>query len=142
MYARTHATLAADLLHAQVNTLCKSILYADSHQSVAGCLFTAQAASHQHVRGEYEFAQSNPFLGDPAALEKGKDLFKRGLLSEAALALEAEVGLASAEGWAACALAARWHWITRVDCCVSCMQGSGCDPSIPVLCECQQHGLR
>lgn len=42
--------------------------------------------------GEYQFAEHNPFLGDPAALEKGKDLFKRGLLSEAALALEAEVG--------------------------------------------------
>jgi hypothetical protein len=50
-----------------------------------------QAAPGQHVRGEYQFAASNPFLGDPAALEKGKDLFKRGLLSEAALALEAEV---------------------------------------------------
>lgn len=41
--------------------------------------------------GEYEFSEHNPFLGDPAALEKGKDLFKRGLLTEAALALEAEV---------------------------------------------------
>jgi peroxin-5 len=54
--------------------------------------YAVQASPRQHVRGEYEFAQSNPFLGDPAALEKGKDLFKRGLLSEAALALEAEVG--------------------------------------------------
>eukprot|EP00883_Tetradesmus_obliquus_P013392 jgi/Sobl393_1/6343/SZX78416.1 len=51
----------------------------------------AAAAPGQHVRGEYQFAANNPFLGDPAALEKGRDLFKRGLLSEAALALEAEV---------------------------------------------------
>jgi hypothetical protein len=41
--------------------------------------------------GEYVFSEHNPFLGDAAAFEKGKDLFKRGLLSEAALALEAEV---------------------------------------------------
>ncbi|WIA12458.1 hypothetical protein OEZ85_012493 [Tetradesmus obliquus] len=51
----------------------------------------AAASPGQHVRGEYRFAANNPFLGDPAALEKGRDLFKRGLLSEAALALEAEV---------------------------------------------------
>ena len=43
--------------------------------------------------GEYVFSDHNPFLGDAAAFDKGKDLFKRGLLSEAALALEAEVGL-------------------------------------------------
>ena len=42
--------------------------------------------------GEYVFSEHNPFLGDAAAFDKGKDLFKRGLLSEAALALEAEVG--------------------------------------------------
>lgn len=41
--------------------------------------------------GDYQLSEHNPFLNDPAALEKGKDLFKRGLLSEAALALEAEV---------------------------------------------------
>lgn len=43
------------------------------------------------AHGDYVFSENNPFTGDPAALEKGKDLFKRGLLSEAALALEAEV---------------------------------------------------
>ena len=51
----------------------------------------AAAAAAAVADGEYVFAEHNPFLGDPAALEKGKDLFKRGLLSEAALALEAEV---------------------------------------------------
>ncbi|KAI8464483.1 MAG: hypothetical protein J3K34DRAFT_454916 [Monoraphidium minutum] len=40
---------------------------------------------------EYAFTDPNPFLGDAAALAKGKDLFRRGLLTEAALALEAEV---------------------------------------------------
>jgi hypothetical protein len=52
------------------------------------------AAAGAVTDGEYVFAEHNPFLGDPAAYEKGKDLFKRGLLSEAALALEAEVGVA------------------------------------------------
>lgn len=28
------------------------------------------------VRGEYVFSPSNPFLGDPEALAKGKDLFR------------------------------------------------------------------
>lgn len=35
------------------------------------------------------FQSPNPFLGDPEALAKGKDLFSRGLLAESALALEA-----------------------------------------------------
>ncbi|PNW73046.1 hypothetical protein CHLRE_14g616750v5 [Chlamydomonas reinhardtii] len=41
--------------------------------------------------GEYVFSEANPFLGDPEAMQKGKDLFRRGVLSEAALALEAVV---------------------------------------------------
>ncbi|GAX85689.1 hypothetical protein CEUSTIGMA_g13104.t1 [Chlamydomonas eustigma] len=44
-----------------------------------------------HRRGEYVFSDNNPFLGDPDALAKGKDLFRRGVLTEAALALEAVV---------------------------------------------------
>lgn len=54
-------------------------------------LQAAAAAVAAAADGEYVFAEHNPFLGDPAAFDKGKDLFKRGLLSEAALALEAEV---------------------------------------------------
>ncbi|GIL45262.1 hypothetical protein Vafri_2556, partial [Volvox africanus] len=51
--------------------------------------------------GEYVFSEQNPFLGDPDALQKGKDLFRRGILSEAALALEAEVRAhpENAEAW-------------------------------------------
>jgi peroxin-5 len=44
------------------------------------------------------FAEHNPFLGDAAAFQKGRDLFKRGLLSEAALALEAEVRIGLLRG--------------------------------------------
>lgn len=43
----------------------------------------------------------NPYLGHPNPLQEGKDLFYNGLLSEAVLALEAEVlrNLDYAEGW-------------------------------------------
>lgn len=61
------------------------------HQAAA-----AAAAGVASANGEYLFAEHNPFLGDAAAFDKGKDLFKRGLLSEAALALEAEVRLEAA----------------------------------------------
>ena len=44
---------------------------------------------------EYVFQPNNPFLSDPDSAEKGKQLFRHGLLSEAVLAFEAEVGLGS-----------------------------------------------
>ena len=62
---------------------------------------TAAAAPLAAGRREYAFADPNPFLGDAAALAKGKELFRRGLLTEAALALEAEVRArpGNAEAW-------------------------------------------
>lgn len=59
---------------------------------VVCCVLQAAANTAGVADGEYLFAEHNPFLGDAAAFDKGRDLFKRGLLSEAALALEAEVG--------------------------------------------------
>jgi len=65
----------------------------------------------EQVRGEikntgssrfvYQFADNNPFVGHPNPLKEGQDLFRRGLLSEAVLALEAEVlkNSDNAEGW-------------------------------------------
>lgn len=49
----------------------------------------------------YVFSDMNPYLGHPNPLQEGKDLFYNGLLSEAVLALEAEVlrNLDYAEGW-------------------------------------------
>ena len=41
------------------------------------------------------FQPNNPFLSDPDSAEKGKQLFRHGLLSEAVLAFEAEVGFGS-----------------------------------------------
>lgn len=52
-------------------------------------------------RGIYEFSDMNPYVGRPNPLKDGQDLFRKGLLSEAVLALEAEVlkNPENAEGW-------------------------------------------
>ncbi|KAG8386585.1 hypothetical protein BUALT_Bualt03G0163600 [Buddleja alternifolia] len=63
-----------------------------------------QAAVKQHSdtsRGVYEFSDLNPYVGHPNPLKEGQELFRKGLLSEAVLALEAEVlkNPDNAEGW-------------------------------------------
>ncbi|CAJ1958585.1 unnamed protein product [Sphenostylis stenocarpa] len=52
-------------------------------------------------RGVYVFSDLNPYVGHPNPLKEGQDLFRKGLLSEAVLALEAEVlkNPENAEGW-------------------------------------------
>lgn len=52
-------------------------------------------------RGVYVFSDVNPYVGHPNPLKEGQDLFRKGLLSEAVLALEAEVmkNPENAEGW-------------------------------------------
>ncbi|XP_058721953.1 peroxisome biogenesis protein 5 [Vicia villosa] len=52
-------------------------------------------------RGVYVFSDLNPYVGHPNPLKEGQDLFRKGLLSEAVLALEAEVlkSPENAEGW-------------------------------------------
>lgn len=40
--------------------------------------------------GQYRMAEHNPFLTDVGSFQKGKDLFRKGVLTEAVLALEAE----------------------------------------------------
>jgi hypothetical protein len=49
----------------------------------------------------YVFADQNPYVGHPNPLKEGQELFRRGLLSEAVLALEAEVlkNPDNSEGW-------------------------------------------
>lgn len=49
----------------------------------------------------YVFSDMNPYVGHPDPLKEGQELFKKGLLSEAVLALEAEVlkNPDNAEGW-------------------------------------------
>ena len=52
-------------------------------------------------RGVYVFSDLNPYVGHPNPLKEGQDLFRKGLLSEAVLALEAEVlkNPENSEGW-------------------------------------------
>ncbi|KAL9998864.1 putative tetratricopeptide-like helical domain superfamily [Helianthus debilis subsp. tardiflorus] len=52
-------------------------------------------------RGVYVFSDLNPYVGHPEPLKEGQELFRKGLLSEAVLALEAEVlkNPDNAEGW-------------------------------------------
>ncbi|XP_038972790.1 peroxisome biogenesis protein 5-like [Phoenix dactylifera] len=49
----------------------------------------------------YVFSDMNPYVGHPNPLKEGQELFRQGLLSEAVLALEAEVlkNPDNAEGW-------------------------------------------
>jgi peroxin-5 len=60
------------------------------------------AALRAAERGTYQFTDPNPYLGRSDALELGQDLFRRGVLSEAGLALEAAVradpGLCEGQG--------------------------------------------
>ncbi|XP_027333558.1 peroxisome biogenesis protein 5 isoform X2 [Abrus precatorius] len=63
-----------------------------------------QVAAKQQLdssRGVYVFSDLNPYVGHPNPLKEGLDLFRKGLLSEAVLALEAEVlkNPENAEGW-------------------------------------------
>lgn len=52
-------------------------------------------------RGVYVFSDVNPYVGHPNPLREGQELFRKGLLSEAVLALEAEVlkNPENSEGW-------------------------------------------
>ncbi|GFP90610.1 peroxisome biogenesis protein 5 [Phtheirospermum japonicum] len=52
-------------------------------------------------RGVYVFSDMNPYVGHPYPFKEGQELFRKGLLSEAVLALEAEVlkNPDNAEGW-------------------------------------------
>ncbi|KAK4778796.1 hypothetical protein SAY86_006324 [Trapa natans] len=52
-------------------------------------------------RGVYVFSDMNPYVGHPNPLKEGQELFRKGLLSEAILALEAEVmkNPNNSEGW-------------------------------------------
>ncbi|KAL5729687.1 Peroxisomal membrane signal receptor PTS1 [Ranunculus cassubicifolius] len=61
------------------------------------------ASRHQSASsgGVYVFSDVNPYVGHPNPLKEGQDLFRKGLLSEAVLALEAEVlkNPENSEGW-------------------------------------------
>ena len=72
-----------------------------AHESVWDQIAAESAATRSAERSRYDFVDPNPFLGREDALEIGRDLFRRGVLSEAALALEAAVRADPdlCEGW-------------------------------------------
>ncbi|XP_047325272.1 peroxisome biogenesis protein 5-like [Impatiens glandulifera] len=77
---------------------------ADSWANAYDEFLNEQIISKQHSdtsRGVYVFSDMNPYVGHPNPLKEGQDLFRKGLLSEAVLALEAEVlkNPDSSEGW-------------------------------------------
>ncbi|KAL6200529.1 hypothetical protein ACLB2K_030310 [Fragaria x ananassa] len=77
---------------------------ADSWANAYDEFLNEQVASKQRLdssRGVYVFSDMNPYVGHPNPLKEGQDMFHKGLLSEAVLALEAEVlkNPDNSEGW-------------------------------------------
>ncbi|XP_057984036.1 peroxisome biogenesis protein 5 isoform X3 [Malania oleifera] len=77
---------------------------ADSWANAYDEYLSEQVAAKQKSnssRGVYAFSDMNPYVGHPTPLKEGQELFRKGLLSEAVLALEAEVlkNPENAEGW-------------------------------------------
>ncbi|OEL30672.1 Peroxisome biogenesis protein 5 [Dichanthelium oligosanthes] len=71
--------------------------WADEFQEQLSSFKQSSGAS----RGVYVFSEMNPYVGHPNPMQEGQELFRKGLLSEAVLALEAEVlkNPENAEGW-------------------------------------------
>ncbi|KAF8107519.1 hypothetical protein N665_0120s0043 [Sinapis alba] len=63
--------------------------------------FLTERNAEKQNSGVYVFSDMNPYVGHPEPMKEGLELFRKGLLSEAALALEAEVmkNPENAEGW-------------------------------------------
>ncbi|KAJ4868557.1 Peroxisome biogenesis protein 5 [Raphanus sativus] len=63
--------------------------------------FLTERNAEKQNSGVYVFSDMNPYVGHPEPMKEGQELFRKGLLSEAALALEAEVmkNPENAEGW-------------------------------------------
>ena len=62
-----------------------------SHDSVWNQIESETKSLRDAERNRYEFVDPNPYLGRADAMSVGRELFRRGVLSEAALALEAVV---------------------------------------------------
>ncbi|CAL4999593.1 unnamed protein product [Urochloa decumbens] len=71
--------------------------WADEFQEQLSSFKQSSGAS----RGVYVFSEMNPYVGHPNPMQEGQELFRKGLLSEAVLALEAEVmkNPNNSEGW-------------------------------------------
>lgn len=79
-------------------------------------------------------------MGHPNPLKEGQDLFRRGLLSEAVLALEAEVlkNPDNAEGWRLLGITHAENDDDRQVCCIPCAIDAfsiGTNCCIPPMCQ-------
>ncbi|KAJ3677593.1 hypothetical protein LUZ60_003317 [Juncus effusus] len=88
----------AEEFHNQIN---ETDNWADSYDQYLGDELMASKQRSAGSRGVYEFSDMNPYVGHPNPLKEGQELFRKGLLSEAVLALEAEVlkNPDNSEGW-------------------------------------------
>ncbi|KAJ0986981.1 hypothetical protein J5N97_005337 [Dioscorea zingiberensis] len=75
--------------------------WADSYGNFLNEQLVSFRKQSDSSRGVYEFSDLNPYVGHPNPLKEGQELFRKGLLSEAVLALEAEVlkNPENTEGW-------------------------------------------
>ena len=76
-------------------------LSSQSNISLSLSRFLTEKNAEKQNSGVYVFSDMNPYVGHPEPMKEGQELFRKGLLSEAALALEAEVmkNPENAEGW-------------------------------------------
>lgn len=103
-FSKLHVDDWADEFGQQVAEGALGDSTADSWANAYDEYMNEQVASKQQSdasRGVYVFSDMNPYVGHPNPLKEGQDLFRKGLLSEAVLALEAEVlkNPDNAEGW-------------------------------------------
>ncbi|MQL78333.1 hypothetical protein Taro_010745 [Colocasia esculenta] len=75
--------------------------WADSYDGFLGEQLAASKHQSDSSRGVYVFSDLNPYIGLENPFKEGQELFRKGLLSEAVLALEAEVmnNPNNAEAW-------------------------------------------
>ncbi|CAN6450566.1 unnamed protein product [Victoria cruziana] len=75
--------------------------WADAYDKFVEEQMAAGQQKSDSSRTIYVFSDQNPYVGHPNPLIEGQELFRKGLLSEAVLALEAEVlkNPDNAEGW-------------------------------------------
>ncbi|KAJ6818495.1 peroxisome biogenesis protein 5 [Iris pallida] len=75
--------------------------WADAYDKYLGEELTSSKQRSDASRGIYVFSDMNPYVGHANPMKEGQELFRKGLLSEAVLALEAEVlkNPENSEGW-------------------------------------------
>lgn len=75
--------------------------WADAYEAFLAEATQRDAAAASVSREDYDFIAENPYADHPDPLSEGRALFRRGVLSEAVLALEAAVQRdpQSCEGW-------------------------------------------